>query len=381
MHFSIVRRSLFAGAAALALLFGCSAGGGDDTFGNTSTGGTASTGGSAGSGQGGEGGGATGGAGGTLIPQGGQGGLEECASSEAEPELTTLDIVILLDRSGSMSGPKWTGSVDAIGQFVNDPVSLGINAGITYFPKDGAANGCDKNEYTTLAVPIAAIGAGEINAGLITSSMGATTPAGGTTPTYGGLEGVLFHATAYQDQNPDHKVIVVFASDGEPNGCPGNQNDIPVIASLAASAYNYNGVETYVIAISGANVGNLNQIAAAGGTGQAYDVTADVTQFAAKMEEIRAAALSCEFGIPDPPLGETLDFDLVNVQYTPGGTTTPLTFPKVENAAACGNGQGWYYDDNASPTQIFLCPASCTDVQGDAEADMKVLFGCESIAE
>ena len=158
---------------------------------------------------------------------------------------------------------------------MNDAASAGINVGLTYFPPNRAgAPECEVTSYQTLAVPIGELPMG---VGAILDSMAATSPNGGT-PMRPALQGVLYNATAYQDANPTHKVIVVLATDGDPGGC--SNNTIPVIAGLAASALNYNGVQTYAIAVPGATLSSLNQIAAAGGTTQAIDSTADIGAFA-----------------------------------------------------------------------------------------------------
>jgi Mg-chelatase subunit ChlD len=300
-----------------------------------------------------------------------------CLATSAQAELIPLDMIILLDRSGSMSGTKWDGSTNALKTFVNDPASAGINVGIVYFPIDNPPDGnsCNYLHYDELVVPVAELPG---NAPAMVTSIDAEDPNGGDTPTYGGLKGALFNATAHQTANPTHKVIVVFASDGDPNNCPGNENTIPVIAGLASSALNFNGVQTYVIAIQGATLANLNQIALAGGTMQAYDVTANVAQFSQKMAEIRAAALSCEFIIPDAPAPQQFDPEKVNVSYTPGGQGDPQTLPQATNFADCGATPGWYYDNNTDPTKILLCPASCTTVQADSSAEIGVLFGCKT---
>ena len=64
----------------------------------------------------------------------------------------------------------------------------------------------------------------------------------------------------------------------------------------------------------------------------------------------------------------------------PGGATTADTLPNVLTKAACGTKTAWYYDDNASPTKIVLCPSACAKVQADTEALVDVLFGCKTVA-
>ena len=317
--------------------------------------------------------GATGGAG-ASGGEGGAGGEGACTSVSETAAPIPLDLIIILDRSGSMQGVKWTGTKSALSSFFDDPASEGIAVGMVYFPTiKPFADVCSELSYKLLDVPIDTL---PENSFALTNSMPANAT-GGTTPTHAALKGALMAATAYQDANPEHKVNVVLATDGDPNGC--EEVDIDDIADLAKSARDYNGVHTYVIGVEGSVLPNLHKIAKAGGTEAAYDVTVDISEFAETMDEIRSSALACEFGIPPPPGGEVLVPDEVNFTYTPGGTDMPVTIPRAQDLADCGDEPGWYYDFNPSPTKIILCPASCTTVQNDAEAAVAVAFGCQSI--
>jgi len=92
--------------------------------------------------------------------------------------------------------------------------------------------------------------------------------------------------------------------------------------------------------------------------------------------------VSCEYAIPDPGNGQTLDPNQVNVDYLPGGNPPAQPIYRVNGPADCtaGSGQGgWYYDNNTTPTKIILCPDTCTAVQSDPAAKIDVKFGCESI--
>lgn len=309
----------------------------------------------------------------------GVGGNGSCTSTSVQTEPVPLDMIVLLDESGSMGGTKWDTVTAALKAFVTDPANDGIGVGIQYFPVDSGPD-CNFADYANLAVDIAALPG---NSTLLVNSINAEFVTG-STPTYGALKGVLSKATQYQDLFTDHKVIVVFASDGEPNGCDGalpagGTPNIDDIADLAKSAFNYNGVQTYVIAMQGATVANLDKIAVKGGTVAAYDVTGSVAQFSTKMQEIRATALPCEFIIPPPPMGEMLDPKLVNVNYTPGGSGMKQPLPKADNIQDCGVGPGWYYDNEMNPTKILLCPGSCNTVKSDSSAKVDVAFGCSTI--
>jgi hypothetical protein len=99
--------------------------------------------------------------------------------------------------------------------------------------------------------------------------------------------------------------------------------------------------------------------------------------------EITTAVLAgskvpCELEIPEPADGETLDTGKVNVTYTPGGGQEQ-TIPRVDDEAACGGEDGWYYDDNGAPTKIILCTGLCTQVEADATASLSIVIGCGTI--
>jgi Mg-chelatase subunit ChlD len=313
------------------------------------------------------------GSGGTLsVGSGGGGGIEQCHVESAEGQRKDLDMLIVLDRSGSMAGSLWDGTVAALGQFLGDPASQGVRAAMSFFPPEAAPDACDQNAYNPPEVPLAVL---PTDAGTLTGAMAATTPAGDATPVYGALYGSLQWATLHQDANPDRVVVVVFASDGDPTECNTN---IGVIAQVAATAYNYNGLRTYVVAIQGATVANLDTIAASGGTQQALDVTNDIMLFQEKMEEIRGEVLGCEFDIPQP-MNDEFDPQKLNVEYAVDDMATPDTIPQVSDDAACGSDPGWYYDNPDSPTKIMLCPASCQGVQQNPTAIVTFAFGCPTV--
>jgi len=88
------------------------------------------------------------------------------------------------------------------------------------------------------------------------------------------------------------------------------------------------------------------------------------------------APLPCDYAIPDPPMDEELDYMRVNVQYTPGSGGPTRTLPYVETETSCSGTGGWYYDDPAAPTDIHLCPSSCTLVGMDTDGSVSIALGC-----
>jgi von Willebrand factor type A domain-containing protein len=310
----------------------------------------------------------TGGAGGAV----GAGGACMYSSTE-QATLVPLDLIVVLDRSGSMYGAKWDGSKAALSQFFNDPASAGISVGLLFFPNlISYDTACDFTAYEILPVPIGVLPG---NSFALTNSMPAIAN-GQNTPMLAALKGAAFAAAAYQDANPTHKVNIVLATDGDPWGC--DNVTINDIANTAQGVLNYNGVHTYVLGMEGSIIPNLNQVAAAGGTGMAYDITNDINQFSKAMADIRQAALGCEFAIPPPPQGMEFHSDDVNFTYRAGGMGVPATLPRADDLADCGGKPGWYYDNNKKPTKIILCPASCSVVENDPKAEVSIAYGCHS---
>ncbi len=97
------------------------------------------------------------------------------------------------------------------------------------------------------------------------------------------------------------------------------------------------------------------------------------------MNQIKGSLLACEFDIPEPESG-TLDYELVNVQFTPEGGS-PQIVPQVPEAGACGGNAGWYYDDPIAPKKIVLCDATCALVKSTGKASIEIVLGCTTIVK
>jgi hypothetical protein len=306
---------------------------------------------------------------------------------------------IMQDKSGSMSGQNgqnggrniWVPVTDAIKTFVNSPQSAEIGVGLGYFPinapscQQGSgecdcttiANDCSScrlADYGTPDVPIQILPGA---AAQIVQSLDAHGPSGAT-PTRPALEGALQYALAHAQANPDRKVIVVLATDGQPNDCQSNVNNVSTVARNAFQGTP--SVQTYVVGIG--NTGNLNAIAQAGGTGTALIVDSANAgqQFLDAMNQIRGAALTCEFTVPQPGPGQTFNASEVNVYFYPTSGTGGGIIYKVDNAGACDPvSGGWYFDDNANPTRVFLCDASCNSIKA-TPGRIELELHCPSVA-
>jgi len=327
----------------------------------------------------------------------GQGGETACAAESHQATQKPLAMYLIVDQSNSMSDPdeegaaeRWTPVSTAIRAFVEDPTSAGIEVGLGYFPYPTSEVGdaspkCEPASYETPDVPIALL---PDNAAVVTASLdarmytpGQRTQERGDTPTRPAYEGSATYLSSWLTQYPDHVGVLILATDGQPFSC--QQNAIQDIADLiAANAAATPAVKTYVIGIG--LVDNLDQLAQAGDTGYGAFIVdgtgANIqTQFLQAMQEIRGAALPCNYDIPPSTGGGRADPEKVNVDFTgsDGMTATPLY--KAADASACASTpDGWYYDDPTAPTSIVLCPDTCTRVSGDVSGSVGIVLGCQT---
>ena len=306
--------------------------------------------------------------------------IEACAAETTRAQQLPLDIYIMLDQSGSMDDPvqggtKWTVIRNALAQFLSQPALTGVSVGLQYFPLNN--DSCTAADYANPAVEIAPLpGVGTAIAQSLMQH-GPTT----NTPTSAALQGAINHCKTWGTAHPDHVVIVILATDGDPTAC---DTSIPNIATIAAGgASGTPKVLTFVIGV-GTSQANMDQIAVGGGTTAAFMVNTSGNvgqQFLDALNVIRGTALGCVYKLPSPD-GGTPDFDKVNVQYTPNGTGTPQMFPRVDGLASCPpSGDAWYYDNASAPTQINLCPSTCNKVKADTTGLVDVLLGCKTILE
>lgn len=93
----------------------------------------------------------------------------------------------------------------------------------------------------------------------------------------------------------------------------------------------------------------------------------------------RTSRIDCAVDIPDPPMGMAFQRDRINVLLR--SMSGADTVGKVAGEGDCGARGGWYYDDEANPTQVILCPATCDDAQPSAgeSRTLDIQFGCLTV--
>jgi hypothetical protein len=85
------------------------------------------------------------------------------------------------------------------------------------------------------------------------------------------------------------------------------------------------------------------------------------------------SAMACDFAIPTPPAGLTLNLDQVAVSLARGDGSGALQFGQTQGLADCQPGAFYIQGD-----RINLCPQACEVVRRDPAADVQVLFTCKS---
>ncbi len=371
---------------------GGSPGGGSG--GSAANGGAAASGGSAGSTTGGSGGstGGSGGSGGSvasgeacpglpLDDADAGAGVDACRGVSFEAEPVPVDLYLMMDRSVSLKNvdattglTRWQVLRDAIAAFVDEASAEDVRVGLGFFGRTGGnddALDCDANYY---AVPKVEIGDLANVGNDILDAMDAVKP-GGLTPTAPALEGALAHASEWAAGADGRATAVVLVTDGYPTQCaPMALADIAAMAEAAHTTEPY--VRTYVIGLAADF--NLDSIAIGGGTHQAYLVDeGDPTgSFVAALRNVSNTKLACRYEIPPPP-DETMkiDYDEVQVTYTAGDTSVEEV-PRIYDLEACArnpNG-GWYYDNPDAPTQILVCPCTCSRFEAGR---VDVAVGCK----
>jgi hypothetical protein len=403
---------------------------------STGTGGTAPGAGGGALASGGSG--ATIGTGGSAGAQatGGVGGA--CAEASSTSTAVPPVLEILIDISFSMSftyapstfgASKWAATEAALNQvFASLPSSWAI--GISYFSKP-----TNQASYVgQQAVAIAPLTPQQLSA--IDTSLSGVTP-GGLTPTlvawqFARQQVSNWVAPAGYEVSPRYVVLITDGvptvnSDGRttgsgPNSCITQAEYDNYIQTVTAETQN-SGVKTFVIGVPGSDdpqgapydpLFQLSLFAIAAQTAPAgctptrgavtdcydtqnqrnstclttrgtyclYDMTLAPDFTAAMVSTLNAIAtqvISCTYTVPAPPVGQVINPNYVKVTYDPS-SGTPRDLRRATDTS-CTDGQ-WYFsafDAYGQPTQIDLCPDTCSTAKGDTGASILVTFTCNQV--
>jgi hypothetical protein len=302
-----------------------------------------------------------------------------CATKTASLTKQPADVLLVLDKSGSMTsaidstnncGPSGAGaSPDAGGcqerwgtmvsglNAVLSGASGDVNWGLQLFNIDGTCG-----VAATPEVPIA-LG----SAATVQQTIAGVTP-NGNTPTQAAVKAATAYLQTLTDTNGKY---ILLATDGEPNclttggkggrgGGGSGSSDVPgtVAAITAAAALGY---KVYVIGV-GPETGNLDNFALAGGTDHYYPALSPQDLNAA-LATIVGTVASCTFSLgkaPADPTNVAVQFNGDSSLRAPHDTT---------------HANGWDYT-SSSDTTIQLYGSWCDNVTNGTYTAATILEGC-----
>ena len=286
---------------------------------------------------------------------------------------------LTVDTSFSMDfNEKWSQVHDALNVFAKNPNYANMGVALQFFP---ARQVCNVDVYGEPIVPMQVLPGVQPS---FSSAVDAQRMSGGT-PLVQVMQGMVGYMRGWAKKHLDRKPVLVLATDGIPDDtCTASnidpENSLDNALALAKDAYEGKpSIPVFVIGV-GEELTALNAIAEAGGTESAAVIatSGNVTQkFLEALDGIRRSALSCNYDIPPPKVGE-IDYEAVNVTFREG-SSKPDTFFYVDGASDCelSAQRAWYYDDPKHPKQVVLCPQTCERVSAATDGKMDVAFGCK----
>lgn len=272
------------------------------------------------------------------------------------------DLLIVLDRSGSMDSPiptfpisfttKWTIMKDALNALAGD-YEDNIRFGLLEFPTD---DDCAVDGGAAVRVPVDLDQAAEL-----ATYLGGRSP-GGNTPAQLGLDAALDHYATIP-VNPAGQ-YVLFATDGEPN-CTTGDAAAETVAAVTALANA--GIKTFVLGFGGgfSDDSVLEDSAIAGlvprPTSPRYYAANSAAELAMVLETISGGIIvpSCSYALDSVPPEPD------NVTVTLNGTTVPRSTSHTN---------GWDYHPDAMTITFF--GSYCEQIEGGTVAEVSFVYGC-----
>jgi hypothetical protein len=348
----------------------------------------------------------TNGAGGADTSTTGEGGsgAGECGGQSVNADPIQVNLLLVIDRSGSMADEadgfdddKWTSMVESLNTAL-DGIDGEVSVGLQFFPDHSGddQSACAVPSGSSVAVPIAS-GSEAITAVKDALIDEANAPSGAT-PTAAALQVAYSYFTEGAGADLEGNNYVLLALDGGPNcdtsltcdidTCTTNISVFPDAtdnrcefdpgACLDASgpeaqvkALADASVTTFVVGIPGSDEeayeSVLDALALAGGapasaTSPSFYQVQDATALSETLVSLTTDLVnSCELVLASPPP----DASKVNV------FVNDEVIPRLEE-------DGWDYDDVADPKAIIITGDVCAQIESEGVESVRVEYGCKT---
>jgi len=258
----------------------------------------------------------------------------ECAHEAFELSRQPAEILIVLDRSGSMKevptgGTAGTTKWDLVVPGVNEVVTAtdaSVSWGLKVFP-EGEGQSCSATSVTN-AIPVAIAA---MNAGAVTAQITATTPEGNGTPTGAAINAAVAYLKTLTEPNPK---FILLATDGEPSCAASGSNataarTFAVQAVTDAAAAGFKTVVVGVATTKTAATNALNDMAVAGQMARVdpdpaatkYYLASTKDELVKSLQAITGQVSSCVFDLKSAPPDPDNIAVQINGQKAPKDTT------------------------------------------------------------
>ena len=310
-------------------------------------------------------------------PDSGTSGLTPTTDANCGNQATALtqlpaDLLVVLDRSGSMTldiasetlcdpptascTQRWKSILAGMTKVLaSSPVS--IDWGLKFFSTPGVSGAQGSTPEGCVVKPGVEVPIGKDSASGILQAISTATPSYNT-PTRAALTTATAYLQTVSDNRPKY---ILLATDGEPNcalnGAYPTESDTAATLSAIDAAL-VAGIEVFVLGV-GPSTGNLDQMAARGGTGHYYPALSPESLNSA-LATIAGIVASCAYDVgaipPDPDnLGVYLDKNLVPRSQTDGWTMS-------------------------GDQTVLFTGATCERIKAGTYKSVQVLFGCPGVS-
>lgn len=302
---------------------------------------------------------------------------QNCGLTSFAVERRPTDVLLVLDRSGSMREPpeggpetltKWDLTVPALHQVVLE-TDAAVSWGMKLFPEGEDNDACSAATINdVIHVPIAAS-----NAAAVVGAIGTTTPDGDGTPTGDAIRAAIKYLSGLA---PSSRKYIVLATDGEPSCSPageGQEEARPYAVAAVTEAFAL-GIPVFVVGVATTKdtaTEALDAMALAGGAARPdpnplaprYYLANTEDELVSALRVITGEVATCVFPLSAPPPVPD------NIGVKVGGTLLPRDATRTD---------GWEYTDSALG-EVQVYGSWCDQIQAATVSDVQVIYACEGV--